>query len=90
MFKKIGKYKQSLEYFEEVLSIQGTTLGHDHSDYVTALNKIGGIYFQIGNYESSLEYFEKSLSLQETTIGHNHLNYGKTLNNIGGVYELTG
>ena len=46
-----GEYEKALMIYEECRAIEEATLGKNHSDYVTALNNIGGVYDEMGRYK---------------------------------------
>ena len=49
----MGKYNNSLEFYEKSLEIKRQTLGENHPDTSVTLNNIATCYFKIGECKKS-------------------------------------
>ena len=82
-YKYLGKYKQTLDFFNKALKIN-RKIG-DNKGIATNLGNIGIIYYDQNNYTKALKYYTKALKVSE------EINYkegiAKNFINIGVLYE---
>ena len=85
-----GKFQDSLEVWEAVLSSKIEVFGHDHMDVAATMNNLGNVYDSLGEYEKALEYYEKDLEITIKLVGHDHVDVAMSLMNLGNVYQELG
>jgi tetratricopeptide (TPR) repeat protein len=78
------EYKEALELYNEVLTMQVEMLGNDHLDVAATLQNIGTV-LKHSDLNQSWERFETSLAIIVGIYGHKHRSVADTLNNMGGV-----
>jgi len=85
-----GNYTKAIECFLEVKAIFEKTLGKEHPDYATIVNKLGFLYYIIGDYTNMERYYIDLTAIYEKTLGKEHPDYIQSLNNLGTLYDIMG
>ena len=84
--KDLGLFQQSLDYFDQALSILHST--KDLAEQAYVLNEVGGVYRGLGNYGKALGYYDRVLALRRTI--EDEWGEAQALNNIGLVHAFAG
>ncbi|MGA8165587.1 MAG: tetratricopeptide repeat protein [Waddliaceae bacterium] len=79
----LGRYKEALKQFNEVLAIKREVLGNEHPRTAKTLLNIGRCFFKFGRYKESLRHFEKALPILRKAQGNEDLNVADCLSKIG-------
>ena len=90
LYHETGDPRQSIDYFEQALSIYKEVYGDRHPYVTVSLNNIGVSYLELGEPKKSLEYFEQALSIEKELIGSRHRVIAARLNNIGNSWLSIG
>jgi len=83
MYLNVGDFKQSLEWYLKVLSIQEMVLGKDHLDTAATYESIAYVNNECGNYEEAFGWYEKALKTIKKQLGDEHPKIGSIYHNIG-------
>merc|ERR1711965_499905 len=86
----MGKYDESLEYYNKALEIKLKKLGNDHPGVATTYNNMAGVYDSQGKYDEALKYHNKSLVINLKKLGNDHPHVAETYNNMANVYYSQG
>ena len=90
VYKSIGEYDKSLEYYFKLLNISDKIFGRDSRQSAETLHNIGNVHFSKGEHDKSLGYYFKSLNIRDKIFGRDSRQSADTLHNIGSVYESKG
>jgi len=83
LYHETGDPIQSIDYFEQAISIDKEVYGDRHPNVTVNLNNIGVSYLELGDSRKSLDYFEQALSIEKKVFGSRHGVIAARLNNIG-------
>ena len=84
VYKDMGDYKKSLEYYLKNQSAVEAVYGQAHPVTAIAYSNIGGAYDNLGYFSKALEYYQKSLSVWEKVHGGTeHPDIAQVYNSIG-------
>ena len=86
----IGKYRDALEYNQELLRDLKANPLKDCVTLGKAYNNIAGAYRNLGDLKSSMENYQKSLRIKETFIGKKTIAAANTRYNISHLYLEAG
>ena len=90
VFDYLGKYEQSLRFYNQAAKIKKDKFGVNSVTYATTLHNIGLIYNNEGQYDNAITYYKQALDITEKTLGKENPSYNTMLNNIAGVYDNQG
>jgi tetratricopeptide (TPR) repeat protein len=85
-----GEYAAARPYYERALAIREKTLGADHPDTATSLNKLGLLLQAMGDLARARPYYERALAIQEKAFGPDHPDTAQSLNNLGLLLQAMG
>ncbi|UJR18617.1 hypothetical protein I4U23_005525 [Adineta vaga] len=90
VFKNLGHFQKSLEFFLQALEIINTYCGETHQQTAAILENIGSVHRDLGNTNDCLEYFRKACDIYKKIFPEYHLVIARILNNIGVAYMNLG
>ena len=87
LLKRLGKYKESEEFYNKALQILQIHRNRDDVDIASIYSNLANIYSFEAKYEKSLKYYKKALKIYKKTFGENSPKLATTYNNIGQVLD---
>lgn len=84
-----GQYSEATKLLEESLQIAERTLGDNHSDVATLMNRLALIYCNQGRYAEAEPLFQRSLAIREKVLGPDHPDIAQSLNNFAELLKKT-
>lgn len=90
VYRNLGDYNKSLEYYFKALEIRKDVLGEKHPTTAGSYGNIGVVYHNLGEYDKALEFYNKALEIDKDVLGENHHDTAISYNNIGVVYDELG
>ncbi len=88
--RRLGRYADAQEYYDEALAIQEEFLGRDHADIASTLNNLANIYLYLGDYSLARHAHERALAIRIKHFGSDHEWVGETRNNLSSVLGYMG
>ncbi|MBA8667615.1 tetratricopeptide repeat protein [Holosporaceae bacterium 'Namur'] len=85
IFLNLGKYKQSLDCFNQALTYHTNT--NEHPEVAIIYHNIGTVLGEQYQYDEALKYHRKSLAIREKIYGKEHLEIASSYNAIGTIAE---
>jgi tetratricopeptide (TPR) repeat protein len=85
-----GKYEDSLNIINEVLSARNDKLGADHKDTVTTMSKKAEIFSNMGKYAEALSIYDQVINIQSEKLGADHSDTLTTINDKALVLSYMG
>jgi tetratricopeptide (TPR) repeat protein len=86
----IGDYRGALDWYQRALEGKEKTLGKDHPDTLSTVNKMAVMFQSQGDYGKALEWYQRALEGYEKTLGKEHPSTLGTVNNIAVVFKNQG
>ena len=90
LYRRMGKYKDSLPLYQRSLEIREKVLGPEHPEVATTLDNMAVLHRNMGEYENALPLYQRALEIREKMLGPKHLDVAKTLNNMAVLYRNMG
>lgn len=81
LYRRQGRYQDSLPVFKEAAERTGQIWGYQHQHYATRLNELGGVYKDIGDYSEADLTYGTALDVYRASLGADHLHYAICLGN---------
>ena len=81
VYRKLGRYEQSLQYLEQALYIRGEI---DRRGEGRTLKNLGTVHEKLGNKQQAMHYYKEALSIAQEV--EDREGQGKTLRNLGKLY----
>jgi CHAT domain-containing protein/tetratricopeptide (TPR) repeat protein len=85
-----GKYKEALEFAQQVLSIRESILGSDHLEVGAIVNRIGNLTYSLGDNAKAEVLYERALKIYTDKLGPEHLLVSQVLNNLAVLHRVRG
>jgi tetratricopeptide (TPR) repeat protein len=64
--------KESVEYYEKALTIDGEVYGEKHPSVAIDLNNLGSAWDSVGDSKKAVEYFVKASQIFHEALGLDH------------------
>ncbi len=90
VYQGIGKYKEAIKQYQNIIKIEEETYGEDFLDTAVTYSNLGISYCDIGEFDKSLECYEKALKIYENNPSQNVLDAALAYNNIGLLFYNKG
>lgn len=88
--KELGSFDEASEELWKALRIYERTLGPEHPEVATILDRLGALSLDTGSYEEARKAFEWALEIYAGTFGEEHSRYADTLVHLGTVSSSLG
>lgn len=90
IFDKAGLWHFLIPLFDAICNILENTLGEEHQNVATSINKLAELYCHMGRYTEALPLYEQALEIQKKKLGEEHPDYATSLNNLASLYYSIG
>jgi len=87
IFRRHGRYKQAMEWYEPALAGYENTLGEDHPDTLSTVHNMAFVFDKQGQYEKALEWYERVLAGREKALGVDHPDTVQTVHSMASVFD---
>jgi tetratricopeptide (TPR) repeat protein len=85
-----GRFNAAITYSEQLVQIQETQLGKDHSATALSLSSLANFYVAMGRYSEAEPLYWRSLQIAETQLGSNDFYVAYSLNGLAELYRELG
>lgn len=85
-----GKYKEAAVLAEKALALGERTLGREHPDTLTSIDRLGRIYTALGRYGEAEPLYLRALEVSERVLGREHPSTLGGVSNLAWLYGIQG
>lgn len=90
VYRKLGQYQESLEFYLKAIKIQQEILNDKHPYLAVSYNNIASIYNHLGQFQKALEFFFKAIKIQQEILDDKHPDLAISYNNIALTHHNLG
>lgn len=84
-YLSLGRYAEALPLQEQALSIRMRTLGEDHPETLSSLNRMGPLLTYLSRHPEAESYYRGALNRCRRTLGNDNIHTATAENNMGGM-----
>jgi tetratricopeptide (TPR) repeat protein len=87
---KLGRAEAAAPHLERAVALRRATLGDDHPDTLTSLNRLAGVYRGTGRLKEAEPIYAEVLQKRKRVLGPEHPDTLSSMHNLAGLYRDQG